>query len=200
MSRREVESINREIRARFGELRNKLKDLPLFKLELSSQLEAEDFDKEIQVHNQRFYTLQSNLKEANLDSLRKRTVAEKSELLSSNYKSSGDGDLVLPTRERVVETAGNLTENISELNRMVAEEVKRMNEANAVLSRSSRQVVETQREFRTMSAHVKDSERLLSRFGRRLMTDKVLILLAVLFFVAACLYVVKKRVPGLGLF
>lgn len=44
-----------------------------------------------------------------------------------------------------------------------------------------------------MSSAILQSKKLLTKYGRREMTDRVLILLAVVFFFACVLYVLKRR-------
>lgn len=58
---------------------------------------------------------------------------------------------------------------------------------------SSKQVGETFDEFRNMSGHIQSSHKLLTKYGRRECTDKLLIFLALVFFFASVLYVIKKR-------
>lgn len=54
-------------------------------------------------------------------------------------------------------------------------------------------VGETQEELKGMGGHIQSSHKLLTKYGRRECTDKLLIFLALVFFFASVLYVVKKR-------
>ncbi|KAG0430541.1 hypothetical protein HPB47_022594, partial [Ixodes persulcatus] len=54
-------------------------------------------------------------------------------------------------------------------------------------------ITESQEESRHMSSAILQSKKLLTKYGRREMTDRVLILLAVVFFFACVLYVLKRR-------
>lgn len=58
---------------------------------------------------------------------------------------------------------------------------------------SSRVVGETEEELRSMGGHIQSSHKLLTKYGRREWTDRLLILLALAFFFATVLYIVKKR-------
>ena len=58
---------------------------------------------------------------------------------------------------------------------------------------SSKQVTETNEEFKSMSGHIQNSKKLLTKYGRRELTDKLLIFLALVFFFATVLYIMKKR-------
>lgn len=44
-----------------------------------------------------------------------------------------------------------------------------------------------------MQDHIKNARSLLTKYGRKAMTDKLFIFLAVVFFFATVLYIVKKR-------
>lgn len=54
-------------------------------------------------------------------------------------------------------------------------------------------ISESQEESRQMGSAILQSKKLLTKYGRREMTDKVLIFLALLFFFACVLYVLKRR-------
>ena len=62
---------------------------------------------------------------------------------------------------------------------------------------SSGQIGETNEELKSMTGHIQNSKKLLTKYGRRECTDKLLILLALVFFFGTVLYIVKKRLfPG----
>ena len=58
---------------------------------------------------------------------------------------------------------------------------------------SSQQITETHDELKSMSGHIKNSRKLLTKYGRREVTDKLLIVLALIFFFSTVLYILKKR-------
>ena len=64
--------------------------------------------------------------------------------------------------------------------------------------KSSGQVGETNEEFKSMSGHIQNSRKILTRYSRREFTDKLLIFLALVFFFATVLYIVKKRFFGVS--
>ncbi len=47
-----------------------------------------------------------------------------------------------------------------------------------------------------MQGNIKNSRSLLTKYGRKEMTDKIFIFLAVAFFLATVLYIMKKRLWG----
>ena len=58
---------------------------------------------------------------------------------------------------------------------------------------SSRVVGDTEEELKGMGGHIQSSHKLLTKYSRREWTDRLLILLALAFFFATVLYIVKKR-------
>lgn len=47
-----------------------------------------------------------------------------------------------------------------------------------------------------MTGHIQNSHKLITKYGRREFTDKLLIFLALVFFFSTVLYIVKKRMFG----
>lgn len=58
---------------------------------------------------------------------------------------------------------------------------------------SSHKVTDTHEELKSMGGIIHQSRKLLSKYNRREFTDKVLIFLALAFFFACVLYVMKRR-------
>ncbi|XP_036363962.1 vesicle transport protein SEC20 isoform X2 [Octopus sinensis] len=90
-------------------------------------------------------------------------------------------------------TANSITDNLISLNRMMATQVKQSEQTINTLASSSKTVDETHEEFKGMSGHIHTSKKLLSKYNRREFTDRLLIILALVFFFATVLYIVKKR-------
>jgi protein transport protein SEC20 len=55
-------------------------------------------------------------------------------------------------------------------------------------------VSDTQEEFKVMGSAIASAKKLVSRYGRREVTDTILIALAACLFFACCVYVFLKRV------
>lgn len=58
---------------------------------------------------------------------------------------------------------------------------------------SSRTIQETNDEFKTMTGTIQLGRKLITKYNRRELTDKLLIFLAVALFLATVLYILKKR-------
>lgn len=58
---------------------------------------------------------------------------------------------------------------------------------------SSRTIQETNDEFKTMTGTIQIGRKLITKYNRRELTDKLLIFLALALFLATVLYILKKR-------
>jgi protein transport protein SEC20 len=58
---------------------------------------------------------------------------------------------------------------------------------------SSKNLTDTHEEFKTMGGHIQNSKRILTKYGQRELTDKLLIFIALVFFFATVIYILKRR-------
>ncbi|KAK3524279.1 hypothetical protein QTP70_026044 [Hemibagrus guttatus] len=97
------------------------------------------------------------------------------------------------TKENLVETSSDITESLMSISRMMAQEVKQSEESISTLVTSSRSLLETNEEFKSMTATIHLGQKLILKYNRRELTDKLLIFLALALFFATVLYILKKR-------
>uniref|UniRef100_A0A3Q3KWY6 BCL2 interacting protein 1b n=1 Tax=Labrus bergylta TaxID=56723 RepID=A0A3Q3KWY6_9LABR len=97
------------------------------------------------------------------------------------------------TKESLVETSSNITESLMSISRMMAEQVKQSEDTISTLATSSMTVQETNEEFKNMTGTIHLGRKLILKYNRRELTDKLLIFLAVSLFLATVLYILKKR-------
>ncbi|XP_037576689.1 vesicle transport protein SEC20-like [Dermacentor silvarum] len=133
----------------------------------------------------------------NIEALRKANlVAEKNihdqdreRLLSGGHvRQRGRAD-----KETLMRSTSGMTENLFSISRMMADQVKHSENALDLLVGTSSVITESQEESRQMGSAILQSKKLLTKYGRREMTDRVLIFLALLFFFACVLFVLKRR-------
>merc|ERR1719187_1049809 len=129
------------------------------------------------------------------------------DLLSSaaNKNSEAAGGRAGPRKrrdkEQLVQAHGSVTRDLQAISRQLAETVDRSRNTVDSLGTSSQVVDETSMEYRTMAGVIGQSRKLISKYARRELTDKVLIIIALAFFFAVVLYILRKRVfPGYGPF
>lgn len=96
-------------------------------------------------------------------------------------------------KDSLSKKASNLTEDLLSISQLMSDQVAVSEQSLNSLITSSAVVTETQEEFKSMGSLLGQSRKLLSKYGRREITDRVLIFLALAFFFACCLYVVLKR-------
>ena len=58
---------------------------------------------------------------------------------------------------------------------------------------SSKNLTDVQEEFKSMGGHIQNAKRLLTKYGQRELTDKLLIFIALVFFFATVLYILRRR-------
>ncbi|XP_033954737.1 vesicle transport protein SEC20 isoform X2 [Pseudochaenichthys georgianus] len=117
--------------------------------------------------------------------------SEKDELLQGgDYQSTRQRKV---TKECLVETSSNITESLMSISRMMSEQVKQTEDTIGTLATSSRTVLETNEEFKSMTGTIHFGRKLILKYNRRELTDKLLIFLALALFFATVLYILKKR-------
>eukprot|EP00918_Siedleckia_nematoides_P001682 GHVU01003958.1.p1 GENE.GHVU01003958.1~~GHVU01003958.1.p1 ORF type:complete len:232 (-),score=28.57 GHVU01003958.1:262-957(-) len=144
-----------------------------------------------QSHLTQLTATQGSLRRANLASQLSLQKQQKSALLGENPgpRHRGRSD-----KEGLADTASNITENLMNISRLMSSEVQRSQTTMESLVGSSKQIEDTHEEFQSMTGHIQSSKKLLTKYGRRECTDKLLIFLALVFFFATVLYIVKKRI------
>ncbi|KAG7263886.1 hypothetical protein CRUP_034225 [Coryphaenoides rupestris] len=97
------------------------------------------------------------------------------------------------TKESLVHTSSDITESLMSISRMMAEQVHHSEDTVGSLVTSSQTVQETNEEFRSMTGNIHLGRKLILKYNRRELTDKLLIFLALALFLATVLYILKKR-------
>nr|XP_019952767.1 PREDICTED: vesicle transport protein SEC20-like [Paralichthys olivaceus] len=97
------------------------------------------------------------------------------------------------TKENLVDTSSNITESLMSISRLMSEQVKQSEDTIGTLATSSRTVQETNEEFKSMTGTIHLGRKLILKYNRRELTDKLLIFLALALFFGTVLYILKKR-------
>lgn len=97
------------------------------------------------------------------------------------------------TKEDLAQTTSDITENLMSISRMMAQQVQQSEDTMTTLATSSRTIQETNDEFKTMTGTIQLGRKLITKYNRRELTDKLLIFLALALFLATVLYILKKR-------
>ncbi|EPY82232.1 vesicle transport protein SEC20 isoform 2 [Camelus ferus] len=96
-------------------------------------------------------------------------------------------------KESLAQTSSAITESLMGISRMMSQQVQQSEEAMQTLVNSSRTILDANEEFKSMSGTIQLGRKLITKYNRRELTDKLLIFLALALFLATVLYIVKKR-------
>ncbi|KAK0418422.1 hypothetical protein QR680_013546 [Steinernema hermaphroditum] len=97
-------------------------------------------------------------------------------------------------RDDMVQKSNRTTDSLSKLVSQMGEQLKLSEETTTTLIHSSHMLQDTEQQFTTMGSTIKSGGKLLSKYGRRECTDKILIVLALLFYFGVVVYILRKRV------
>lgn len=137
---------------------------------------------------------------ANQFALRKSNLATQALLDKQTKEELFERSTVAPRKraradkESLSKQSSGITDSLLAIRNMMATQVKQSEESLHTLISSSGVVTDTREEFKTMGSVIHQSKTLLQKYGRREVTDKVLIVLAVIFFLTCVFYIVQKRI------
>ncbi|CAG5992191.1 vesicle transport protein SEC20-like [Menidia menidia] len=186
----ELTEINSDVKNSFQNLRMKIQDLEQMAMEQDKESDKQALISQVEGHKKQMLSNQTAWRKANLASKLSVDKMEKQALLS------GADDAVRQrkmTKEGLAQTSSNITENLMSISRMMAQQVQQSEDTITTLATSSRTVQETNDEFKAMTGTIQLGRKLITKYNRRELTDKLLIFLALALFLATVLYILKKR-------
>ena len=92
--------------------------------------------------------------------------------------------------------SGKATEQLKAISRHLASTVERSAKTIEELTESSKTMGDAGEEFKSQGSVIGQSRKLITKYARREVTDRVLILFASAFFFAVVFYILRKRVLG----
>uniref|UniRef100_A0A6A7G3L4 Vesicle transport protein SEC20-like n=2 Tax=Hirondellea gigas TaxID=1518452 RepID=A0A6A7G3L4_9CRUS len=125
---------------------------------------------------------------------------EKSELFSSpssngidtNSQDSGTVRHRM-SREHSLKQSSQVNDDLLTAARMIQETTDKSAKTLDSIVESSQTIGSTKEELNTMGSVISQARKLLSKYGRRENTDKLLIFIGLVFFIACCLVVIRNR-------
>ncbi|XP_056262095.1 vesicle transport protein SEC20 [Pseudoliparis swirei] len=183
--------LNSQVKEKFNKLRLRIQDLEQMAREYDRETDRLSIQAETESQRRQMLSNQTAWKKANLSCKLVIDSTEKDELLFGVEHQSTRQRKV--TKESLVETSSTITESLMSMSRMMAEQVKQSEDTIGTLATSSRTVQETNEEFKSMTGTIHLGRKLILKYNRRELTDKLLIFLAVALFLATVLYILKKR-------
>ncbi|KAL7390009.1 hypothetical protein ABVT39_013369 [Epinephelus coioides] len=183
--------LNSQVKEKFNQLRLRIQDLEQMAREQDREMDRLAIQAETESQKKQMLSNQTAWRKANLACKLAIDNTEKDELLLRGENQSTRQRKV--TKESLVETSSNITESLMSISRMMAEQVKQSEDTIGTLATSSRTVQETNEEFKSMTGTIHLGRKLILKYNRRELTDKLLIFLALALFLATVLYILKKR-------
>ncbi|KAM5213812.1 vesicle transport protein SEC20 isoform 4-T7 [Hipposideros larvatus] len=166
-----------------------LKELEQLAKEQDRESEKQALLQEVESHKKQMLSNQTSWRKANLTCKMAIDNVEKAELLQG-----GDRLRQRKTaKESLAQTSSTITESLMGISRMMSQQVQQSEEAVQSLATSSRTILDANEEFKSMSGTIQLGRKLITKYNRRELTDKLLIFLALALFLATVLYIIKKR-------
>nr|XP_008508136.1 PREDICTED: vesicle transport protein SEC20 isoform X1 [Equus przewalskii] len=181
--------LNSKVKEKFQQLRHRIQELEQSAKEQDRESEKQVLLQEVENHKKQMLSNQTSWRKANLTCKIAIDNLEKAELLRG-------GDLLRQrktTKESLAQTSSAITESLMGISRMMSQQVQQSEEAMQTLVNSSRTILDANEEFKSMSGTIQLGRKLITKYNRRELTDKLLIFLALALFLATVLYIVKKR-------
>lgn len=192
-----MEQLNAQVRSKLTHFRSLIEQLRRL-ANAQSHLEAKAMlMADVENHSQSLSTSQRQFRQANLQCIQQLELRAKNQLMDS----SSDGirarrPRIVASRDELLQENGQATDHLASISRQLAATVQRSAETVEELAISSQTVSETQGEFNEMGSVIGQSRKLITKYGRRETTDRVLIFFAFAFFFACVFYILRKRVLG----
>ncbi|KAJ8025366.1 Vesicle transport protein SEC20 [Holothuria leucospilota] len=185
-----LDEANATVRVHMQKLKKKVEDLERIAKEQDKEDDKRGLLEEVQKYRKQYSSTQTAVKKANLSCLFEMERKERDELMSNQV----DPELrKRKNRENLAKTASSITESLYSLNKLMADNVTNSEVTNQVLYSSSDNLGSVHEEFKGMASVTQTSRKLLTKYNRRELTDRLLIFLAVAFFLGTVVYILKKR-------
>ncbi|KAL0994722.1 hypothetical protein UPYG_G00126290 [Umbra pygmaea] len=181
---------NSKVKEKFNQLRLRIQNMEQMAKEQDRETDKLVILSETESHRKQMLSNQTAWRKANLACKLSIDNMEKDELL---YGGDSTVKQRKVTKESIVQTSSDITESLMSISRMMAQSVSQSEASIGTLATSSRTLLETDDEFKAMTGTIHLGRKLISKYNRRELTDKLLIFLAVALFLATVLYILKKR-------
>ncbi|XP_066501308.1 vesicle transport protein SEC20 [Hoplias malabaricus] len=185
-----LQEFNSSVKVKFCRLRQRIQDMEQMAKEQDRECDVNAIMAETEAHRKQMLSNLTAWRKANLACKLAIDNREKDELFHGCDPSVKQRKTA---KENLVQTSSNITEDLLSISRMMAQQVKQSQETIGTLATSSRTVQEANEEFKAMTSTISLGRKLILKYNRRELTDKLLIFLALALFFATVLYILKKR-------
>ncbi|XP_010892655.1 vesicle transport protein SEC20-like [Esox lucius] len=182
--------LNAKVKEKFNLLRLCIQDLEQMGREQDKESDKQALLSEVEGHRKQMLSNQTAWRKANLASKLTLDDLEKEALL---YEGGSELRQRKVTKEGLAQSSSDITESLMSISRMMSQQVMQSEETMTTLATSSQAVQETNEEFKAMTGTIQLGRKLITKYNRRELTDKLLIFLALALFLATVFYILKKR-------
>jgi len=195
---KEIDEQNGSVRAMMDKMRILLQELEVAATEALNTDEGEKAREMYNGYKDQLTACQRQFRSANVNQINQLEKKSKKELMNGaselRQRSQAGG-----SKEGLISQHSNITSSLKSISRQLASTVERSSLTLNNLEGSSKTLQEVDDEHRGMSGVIGQSKRLITKYMRREVTDKVLIIFALSFFFAVVFYILRKRVfPSYG--
>ncbi|XP_055935259.1 vesicle transport protein SEC20-like [Argiope bruennichi] len=186
-----LNTLNMQVSEGMKSMKQAIEELELLAREQDKDSDKHNLLKDVEKYQKQYASNQFALRKANLATQALLDKQTKEELFERS--TTAPRKRVRADKESLSKQSSSITDNLLSIKNMMATQVKQSEESLHTLISSSGVVTDTREEFKTMGSIIHQSKTLLQKYGRREVTDKVLIVLAVIFFLTCVFYIVQKR-------
>lgn len=150
----------------------------------------------IQRHKLFLQSLQSAFYKSCINGKKRLKEIEKESLFSTSKDETVESNLRQrkTNKREVANKAGDITQNLLDIARLMDNQVRFSEDSNSVLEGSSQKIKETNEEFKGLTGIISMSRKLLNKYNRRELTDTLLLFFGLILFFATVIYIISKRI------
>jgi len=190
---REIDDQNALVREEMEVMRTNIGKLEVMAMEMLDLDQSRLIMTQVHSHREQLAACQRQFRLANVKAMAALEAQSSRDLFKSSTDASKSGLRNRKDKEQMVAEHGSITNNLKAISRQLAETVEKSKQTVSNLEETSRTVEEVGEEHRLMGGVIGQSRKLITKYGRREFTDKVLIVFALAFFFAVVLYILRKR-------
>ncbi|CAH1403362.1 unnamed protein product [Nezara viridula] len=183
-----LNELNANGRSKLSSLREMIDDLESHGKESSDS----DLLEEARNYREQYYNTFSMFRKANVNCMLAIEKASKEELFKSDEINSVR-QRIKKDKANMVKMSSNVTDQLLSISRHLADTTQLSADTLQTLANSSMTVTGTSGELLETKSAISQSGKLLDKYSRRQFTDKLILLLGFVFFLACVLYILKKR-------
>ncbi|XP_062522287.1 vesicle transport protein SEC20-like [Corticium candelabrum] len=191
--RERLTRLNAAAREKMKKVNGKCKLLERIAIEQDGVEDQKRIEATLLTHKEEASKLQIQLRKATLICEEAVQKAERDILLDAGSKEERESELRHRSRDSLVHSANNVTENLVHIREMMATSLDQSETTTEVLAGSSKTVSHAHEELKTFSSTVGTSRILVNKYNRREFTDRLLIFVGLLLFSSTVIFVVTRR-------